>query len=205
MQRYSQLLHDTVGARLSALRFNLESLKQKQHADQIDTNIAKAVADISNLADEVRDFSHRLSPLMFQRKGLIESVRQIINSVNKSGKLYIQFESIGSHQTTTYRYELLVFNIIQELIQNIIKHAQASEVIIQLMIEKEIISIFIEDNGNGFDQNSINEGLGFTQIKQLVTFVNGNLSIDTQKGQGCKVSVEFPVLSDETSNPSPNS
>jgi signal transduction histidine kinase len=204
-QRYSQLLHDTVGARLSAIRFNLEAFQQEHNTDKATTEIQNTVADISLLADEVRSLSHRLSPLLFQHKGLIESVEQLIQVVNKSGKISIQFESIGAHSSAPYRYELLTFNIIQELIQNIIKHADASEVIIQLIIEKEIISIFVEDNGIGFDQTLINEGLGFTQIKQLVTFVNGNLNINAQKGQGCKVSVEFPVLSDETSNPSPNS
>jgi signal transduction histidine kinase len=199
MQRYSSLLHDSVGARLSAIRFNLESLNLKT----ADVKLGKSIADIGELANDVRQYSHSLSPVLLQKKGLVGSVREIVDSVNDSKEIYIQFESIGSLQKVSFRYELMVYNILQELIQNILKHAQASEVIIQLILEKELIYLFVEDNGKGFNRLSIKEGLGFSQIQQLVTFVKGSLTIDAGEGNGCKVTLEFPVLPDEANQPHP--
>lgn len=197
MQRYSSMLHDSVGARLSAIRLNLESLSRKIPEAQLE----KSIADIGELANDVRQFSHSLSPVLLQKKGLVGAVNEIVAGVNESKELYIQFESIGSLQKVSFRYELMVYNILQELIQNILKHAQATEVIIQLILEKELIYLFVEDNGKGFNHLSIKEGLGFSQIQQLVTFVKGTLTIDAKEGYGCKVTLEFPVLPDEANHP----
>lgn len=196
MQRYSSLLHDSVGARLSAIRFNLESM----HGNETIARLDKSISDIGKLANEVRQYSHLLSPVLLQQKGLVGAVREIVEDVNESKGIYIQFESIGSLQQVSFRYELMLYNIVQELIQNILKHAQASEVIIQLILEKELIYLFVEDNGRGFNPSFIKEGIGFSQIRQLVTFVKGSLTIDAIEGSGCKVTLEFPVLPDETNH-----
>nr|WP_294902885.1 7TM diverse intracellular signaling domain-containing protein [uncultured Lacibacter sp.] len=198
MQRYSSLLHDSVGAQLSAIRLNLESLQRKQPSVP---EIDKTIAEIGSLADDVRQFSHTLSPVLLQKKGLVAAVKEITDTVNNSEQLYIQFESIGTLQNVNFRYELLLYNILQELIQNIIKHSRASEAIVQLILEKELIYLFVEDNGKGFDPIHVKHGLGFSQIQQLVTFVKGSLIVDAAEGKGCKITIEFPVLPDETNHP----
>jgi len=190
LQRLSSLLHDSIGARLSALRLHLESAKSGG-------NLEGAVQDLSDLADEVRSFSHDLSPALLQKHGLVKALQQQIDSINNSGKLHIQFEVLGDVPAPSFRYQLLVYNIIQELIQNIIKHAEATEGIVQLMLEAGLVSIFVEDNGRGCDLSKIKEGLGFTQIRQLVTFVGGRLDIRAAEGKGCQVSIEFTLLPDE--------
>lgn len=204
MQRLSSLLHDSVGARLSALRLNLESTNLEPDAVLAKEKIDQAVVDISNLADEVRVFSHNLSPLLLQEKGLVNAIRQIVTRINQSNGIYIQFENIGSRLHVPFRYELMMYNILQELIQNILKHAKASEAIIQLILEKRLISVFVEDNGRGFEKKTNKEGLGFSQIQQLVTFVNGKLSVDAEPGNGCRISIEFPILPDDFSYPNPD-
>jgi two-component system, sensor histidine kinase LadS len=201
MQRLSSLLHDSIGARLSTLRLNLETSQLEQLPDQAKHKIHSAITDISNLADEVRSFSHSLSPLLLQEKGLVKAIRQIVDRVNQSKGLFIQFENIGSRNQIPFRYELMMYNILQELIQNIIKHAGASEAIIQLILEKELISVFIEDNGVGFEKSLNKSGLGYAQIQQLIIFVNGKLSVDSQPNNGCRISIEFPILPDEFTNP----
>jgi signal transduction histidine kinase len=198
LQRLSSLLHDSVGARLSALRLNLESgnknVEQPAKMDQV-------IEEVTELANDVRQFSHRFSPILLQKKGLRDSIQQFINHVNESDGLYIQFEMIGSIDHSSFRYELLIYNILQELIQNTIKHSGASEGIVQLLLEDDLVSIFVEDNGKGFDVNKVQEGLGFLQIKQLVTFVNGTLRLDSTPGKGSRISIEFTVLPDERNLP----
>ena len=194
MQRYSSMLHDSVGAQLSAIRLNLESIQHNKNKEQGNDALIRSITDVSQLADDVRQFSHTLSPVLLQKKGLVEAIKETIEGINKNGGLYIQFESIGSLQKTSFRYELLIYNILQELIQNIIKHSQATEAIIQLILEKEMISVFVEDNGKGFEKSFIEDGLGFSQIKQLITFVSGNLNISSNINKGCTVSIEFPLI-----------
>lgn len=201
-QRYSSMLHDSVGARLSAIRFNLEAALNNKHDLPVSEVIKNSVNDVSLLANDVRVFSHELSPTLLHQKGLVSAITEFINSINKSSALYIQFESIGLLTKTSFRYETMVYNIIQELLQNIIKHAGATEVIVQLMLEKELIYLFVEDNGRGFNPLLVKEGLGFSQIKQLVTFVQGTFTVDGKEQAGCRITIEFPVLPDEANNPS---
>lgn len=197
MQRLSSLLHDTVGARLSSLRFNLEAGPKLTQEPKINL----AISEITALANEVRRFSHDFSPLLLQKNGLRGAVEKLIRPVNESGKLFIQFEMIGTQERTSFRYEILIYNIIQELVQNILKHSGATEAIIQLILEKGIISLFVEDNGKGFDTNTTTEGLGFSQIRQLVKFVNGTLQVNTAVNKGTRLSIEFTVLPDERKYP----
>lgn len=201
-QRYSNMLHDSVGARLSAIRLNLESALNNKNDLPVTELLKNSVNDVSLLANDVRIFSHELSPTLLHQRGLISAITEFINSINKSSAIYIQFESIGTLNKTSFKYESLVYNIVQELIQNIIKHSGATEVIVQLMLEKELIYLFVEDNGRGFNPLSIKEGLGFSQIKQLVTFVQGTLTVDGKELAGCRITIEFPVLPDEANNPS---
>ena len=197
MQRFSNMLHDTVGARLSAIRLNLDTINTKEKSGERTNQIDFVAKDISALADEVRTFSHDLSPLLLQKNGLMPTIQKLIHSINQTGRITIQFESIGSLDKVSYPIEILLYNILHELIQNIIKHAEADFCIIQLMLEKELISLFVEDNGKGFDPKNATEGLGFIQIKKLITFVNGNFSIDTSPGNGCKLSIEFKNTDNE--------
>jgi signal transduction histidine kinase len=202
LQRLSSLLHDSVGARLSALRFNLEKADIGISENK---QVGKAINEINELANEVRRFSHDLSPVLLQKNGLGYAIEQFLHPINETGKLSIQFETIGSQHRIPFRYELLVFNLIQELVQNIIKHANASEAIIQLVLEDGLVSIYVEDNGIGFNKEKIKEGLGFIQIKQLVTFVNGSIQMDAAAGKGSRISIEFTTIPDDSTYPDSHS
>lgn len=196
LQRLSSLLHDSVGARLSALRLNLEANSKDTDRNRLIENLSATIQDISN---EVRSYSHDLSPSLLQQKGLETALGQFLNNLMQDNRIQFQFEMIGDGNRLPFRYELLLYNLVQELIHNIIKHARASEVIIQLLREEQVVSLYVEDNGTGFDPGKIKEGLGLLQIKQLVKFVNGSLQIDSSEGNGCRVSIEFTILPDESS------
>ena len=198
LQRLSSLLHDSFGARLSALRFNLESEKNKLPEKE---KTERVINEINILANDVRQFSHNFSPVLLQQRGLRDAICQFIKPINDSGRLYVQFEMMGSLERTLFRYELLIYNITQELLQNIIKHSKASEAIVQLILEDRLVSIYVEDNGKGFNADQIKDGLGFSQIKQLVTFVNGALRIDSSENKGARISIEFTGIPDETNPP----
>ncbi len=202
LQRLSSLLHDSVGARLSALRLNLESRGKDTEREELIKNLTASIQEISH---EVRSYSHDLSPSLLQQKGLETALSLFLKNLKQDNRIQFQFEMIGEGDRLPFRYELLLYNLVQELIHNIIKHARASEVIIQLLREEQVVSLYVEDNGKGFEPDKIKEGLGLIQIKQLVKFVNGNLQIDTSDGNGCRVSIEFMILPDDSSQTDYNS
>ena len=190
--RLSSLLHDSFGATLSAIRLNLESLELSAPTQQQQRSML--VRQVNDLAVEVREISHNLSPVLLQRKGLVKAVEHIVEGINSAGSLYIQFESIGSVQQIPFRYGILLYNVIQELLQNIMKHAAATEGIVQLALEPDLVYLFVEDNGNGHPQTEMKEGLGYIQIKELLKFVNGRMMVKADNGEGFQITIEFPIL-----------
>ena len=197
MNRLSGLLHDSIGAGLSSIKYNLEALQGKPSSNGL---LQSTIEDVTLLTDEVRNISHSLSPVLLQKKGLIQALKDLVAPFNRTGKIVIRLESIGSLHSSSFQNELLVYRIIQELLQNAVKHAHATEVMIQIILEEELISMFVEDNGRGFDKKLVKEGLGFSQINGLVTFVKGRFEVDSQVNKGCRVSIEFPLIPHETTD-----
>lgn len=191
MQRLSNILHDSVGARISAIRLNMEHIGEEENAKIRNSKLQTLTLEVSKVADEIRSFSHQLSPLLLQKNGIIKSIYDLVKSVNNANKIQIQFESLGSMNTLSFQYELMIYNIVQELIQNMIKHANATEGIIQIILEQNIISLFVEDNGIGFVETEIKDGLGFLQIKKIVSLAKGNIAIHGTPNKGCTISIEI--------------
>lgn len=192
MKRLSGLLHDSIGAGLSSIKYNLEAVDSEPGKRL--SILKSTIEDVTNLTDEIRNISHTMSPLLLQQKGLLKGLEDLTERYNRTGRLKIWIESIGSLHRASFQNELLVFRIVQELLQNVIKHAEATEVMIQLIIEPEIISVLVEDNGKGCDTDEIKEGLGFSQIKALATFVKGQFEVRSKLNKGCSVSIEFPTI-----------
>lgn len=200
MQRLSSILHDSVGARISAIRLNMEHIIGLKNPNSKDDEIKALTLEVSKVADEIRNFSHQISPLLLQKNGIINSIYDLVKSVNNANLIQLQFESLGSENTLIFQYELMVYDIVQELIQNMIKHAQASEGIIQIILEKDFISLFVEDNGIGFLMHETKDGLGFLQIKKMVNFAKGNIIIHSEPLKGCTISIEIKIQNNEEIN-----
>lgn len=201
--RLSSILHDSFGANLSAIRLNLESFKLLNAADNQKRDML--VQQVNELAVEVREISHNLSPVLLQQKGLVKAMEHVVSGINNAGSLYVQFESIGSLQQVPFQYEIMLYNVLQELLQNMMKHSAATEGIVQLALEPELVYIFVEDNGKGLPQSEMKDGLGYLQIKELLKFVNGRIMVKANEGEGLQVTIEFPILKYERNDPDSDS
>jgi signal transduction histidine kinase len=189
LTRISQYLHDNIGAEISAMRYELEALKNNPNpSEALDRIIAKS----SFIANEVRNASHNLSPLMLERFGLKESVSQFLTQINKTTSCNFQLDVIGEIDEIDKSLNIVLFQIIQECIQNILKHSQAKNTIIQILNEPKTILLFIEDDGIGFDPMSVKYGLGLDSIKKLIEFKQGVFRIVSEKTKGVKIYVELP-------------
>lgn len=189
LERVSQMLHDTVGARLSAIRLNLERAANGTAT----TLLQQSIQQVGQLAGTVRDLSHALSPVMFEQQSLQQLVQEYIGFLNQNGRLQVQLDWMGDTDTLPFRYKLMTHTLLQELLQNIIKHADATEAIVQVICTTEMVSIFVEDNGKGYDSTAASKGLGLTQIQKLLYLTGGRFEIKNKAEGGTAVSLEFAV------------
>jgi two-component system, NarL family, sensor kinase len=195
-KRIAADLHDSVAHKMVVAKLNLEILEGylpalNQEQRHVYDNIFSLVDDSCS---EVRNLSHSMMPQAFFKSGLTDAVRNFIDKIeNKS--LRISFSTEGQLGDLEKNMEIMIYRIIQECMQNILKHADAGKVDISIILENGEIDVIIEDNGVGFDMDSIRniEGMGMKNLKSRIDFLNGKLDINSQKGRGTVIAFYIPV------------
>ena len=185
-------LHDNVNQILGAtcLYINTAITDETIRQDLLE----RSVEFINNAINEIRKISKSLITPGIREIGLIDSIEDIIEDFKMASSLKIDFdkrdfpeESIDDHR------KLTIFRIIQEQLNNIIKHAKASEVLISLRIEGDTILLVVADNGQGFDTSKHRKGVGITNIISRTELFNGKVNIRSTPGEGCVLKVSLPV------------
>lgn len=187
MLRLSSLLHDNLGAKIGLLRLKADGMPLTETGRQ-------EIADlITQLGAEVRSMSHRLSPVKLQEKGLRAGLEDLVRLISSSGGPQVRLEWIGAQRSLDFEYELIVYHMAQELLQNVLKHARATEGVLQIICDPPLISIYVEDNGIGSDESATQEGLGLKNISRLAELMNGRFRTEGIPGKGFSASVEFTL------------
>ncbi len=192
-KRIALELHDGLGQMLSAARLNVAALDGKNENGKNQFNNALTLIDDS--CRELRNISHDIMPALLVKSGLISAVEELAAKSGSSSALSIHIdhdENIGRLQQET---EINIFRIIQELLNNIIKYAEATEVHIQFIREDQYLSLLMEDNGKGFDKNILatSKGNGWHNIQSRLELIQGTIEIDSQLGNGTVVHIEVPL------------
>jgi signal transduction histidine kinase len=128
------------------------------------------------------------------KSGLVAAVRDFVNRMGTE-KLKINLVVLGLNERLPENIETVIYRVLQELINNIIKHAQANEVTIQLIRESNEFMLMVEDNGKGFDLEKTmqQQGIGLKNITSRVEYLNGQVNYDTAVGKGTTVIIEIPL------------
>ena len=193
-QRLSRELHDGLGQSLIALRLKLESVHDKDLS-----LIKKTLKDIRNSFDkkinEVRRISNDLLPAVLIEFGLLTAVKNICEEISENSSLRIHLSSSGDFSKLDNRISTYVFRIIQETLNNVVKHAQATIVYVNLSCNDEFLVARISDNGIGMDPSPMmkNTGSGLTNIRERVRLLNGNIQIQSNPEKGTTISTEIPI------------
>ena len=143
---------------------------------------------------EVRRISHNMMPHALSLSGLKGAVQDIASNLQEEGYLVtLEIEDLPSMDKTR---EVMVYRLIQEIVANIRKHAEAKSVLIQVLARKNDLNLLIEDNGKGFnfDQALKKGGIGLKSINSRVQFLDGHIDWDTQEGEGTSVSIKIPAV-----------
>lgn len=194
-RRIAQELHDGLNGDLSAIKYRLSTLEESG-LNAIDAeNLTKVINMIDESCAQVRSISHNLMPSSILEYGLIESIREYCIKIKSSDNFKIDFQIFGNYITLSKKNETVVYRIIQELVTNILKHAKASEALIQFNYREDELFITVEDNGIGFDKNAISPGIGHKNIKTRIDFLNAELNFDSStNGTSYTISIDLNKL-----------
>ena len=142
-----------------------------------------------------KKYVHQMMPNVLLKSGLASAVRKFVNKIN-TPKLKVNLHIHGLTERLDETIEIVLYRVIQECVNNVIKHSEASILDIQLLGDANEISATIEDNGKGFDASLRDqfEGIGLKNIKTRVDYLNGTVNIDSAVGRGTHINVEIPLV-----------
>jgi signal transduction histidine kinase len=190
-KRIAKDLHDGIAQELVAMKMGFEQFKDKEDSEQYNT----LMKSLDDACTEVRNISHVMSPPMLENKGLPGSLEMLLrNSLGLAGIKH-QFENLGVNERVDEKIEIGIYRIAQELINNIIKHAKASNVIVQLQKMGTQLILRVEDNGEGFDFESAKYkgSMGLLNILSRVRTLNGTFASEPGTPKGTVSLVRIPV------------
>lgn len=190
--RISKDLHDSVGGMLSAVKMHFSAIRQESESLRESPAFGHALGLLDEAVGEVRKTAHNLMPEMLTRYGLAEALQIFCKNISHAQTLQISFYGTGNIRRFKPNFELSVYRIVQELVNNIIKHSRATSALVQLSQHGQLLTITVEDNGVGFDQQSTGKnGMGLNSLQSRIRALNGSLEIEAATGQGTTAYIEF--------------
>lgn len=193
--RIARDLHDGLGGLFSTVKMYFSTLQDKNPQLGSDELFQKGYAIIDTASTEVRRIAHNMMPEVLLKLGLVNALKDLCDSITAAKLVTVSLEVHGMTGRLSSTTEIMLFRIIQELLNNIIKHANATEVIIQCVKDHSRLSVIVEDNGRGFSASESQEGShsGIEAVKNRVSYLKGNMTIDSQKNVGTTVMMDFLI------------
>ncbi len=195
--RLAKDLHDGLGGMLSGIKYSFTTMKENLIMTPDNQQaFARSMDMLDSSIKEMRRVAHNMMPETLVRFGLDTALNDFCNDINTSGALNVNYHSAGL-ETIEFdqTFNITIYRIIQELINNIMKHAQATSAIVQVIKTDKKITFTVEDNGKGFDISILNssKGIGWTNIKNRVEFLKGTLDITSREAEGTSVQIEINI------------
>lgn len=195
--RIAEDLHDNIGSVLATLKLHFENLKlnrEKKHFNQEELyNKTEKLIDETYL--KVRSIAHAKNAGVIANQGLLVAIKIMADKISSANQLHIEIVDFGLDKPIESNLEITIFRIIQELITNTIKHAEATEVTINLSLFDENLNVIVEDNGKGFNDSKIDfkNGMGLGSIQKRIEHYNGTFQIDSVLNRGTSIILNIPV------------
>jgi two-component system, NarL family, sensor kinase len=195
--RLAKDLHDGLGGMLSGIKYSFNNMKENLILTP-DTAQAfsRSMDMLDNSIKEMRRVAHNMMPESLMRYGLDKTLQDYTAEINKSGMVIVAYQSMGmENKTVDNTTAITIYRIVQELLNNVTKHAAAKQVLVQLLAQDNKLVVNVEDDGKGFDTTIIErvEGIGWKNIKSRVDFLKGTLDVQSSNGKGTAVNMEFNI------------
>lgn len=193
--RLAKDLHDGLGGLLSGIKYSFTSMKDNLIMTPENARVFERSLDMLDTSiQEMRRVAHNLMPESIFRFGLDAALNDFCSGINESGVLKITYQSFGlENAKPDHAIAVSVYRIIQELVNNILKHAQARQALVQVTASGNLLLIDVEDDGKGFDAGKLDGrmGIGWSNIQNRISYLGGKLDLKTNPGEGTIVHIEI--------------
>jgi len=193
-KRIGKELHDGIVSQLLAIKLNVNAIQDKDYDPLDGYQLGHIARQLEEATGDLRSTAHNLMPETLLQQGLAKAVATLCDKISPNGGIEADFQVYGNIPELDNNVALSLYRIIQELIQNTMKHAQATLLLVQLSYREGILSITVEDNGIGLDEKSVGknaETMGITNLKRRVSELNGTIDISSRPGKETTVYIEF--------------
>lgn len=196
--RLAKDLHDGLGGMLSGIKFSLSNMKENllmtpDNAQAFERSIDMLDSSIK----EMRRVAHNMMPEILVKYGLDTALKEFCGEMDRSGVIHVTYQSVGISKSAIDQItSVTIYRIIQELVNNTIKHAHARNVLVQLhQSEPEKLAVTVEDDGKGFDTAGLQQsaGMGWRNIQNRVAFLKGRVDVQSSPGKGTSVMIEITI------------
>ena len=195
-KRIAQDLHDGLGQVLSVIKMYISELqdmiKPVEGSDEEDL-ISNSILLLDSSVEDVRSISHNLMPSALIKLGVISAIKEMALKINKTEQLIVSFNTNISKANLDDSVEIIVYRIIQEIVNNIIKHAEAENITIEVLEKGGVYFLQIKDDGKGFSNDDLTKGsgIGWKNIYSRIEMLNAEISINTSIGSGSEIIITF--------------
>lgn len=187
-KRIAEDLHDSLGHLLSTAKLNLQTKPIEQK--QVDGSLSL----LNQASEEIRNITFNLMPRTLEEGGLIPALNELTSKITNAGAVKVLLHVHDMEKFVLEKQsQFNIYRIVQEAVNNILKHAAAKEINIQVIGQTDHITIMIEDDGKGFDPETNKSGRGLKNIVTRSLWLKGNINIDSTPGRGTTITTEFPV------------
>lgn len=191
--RVARDLHDGLGGMLTTVKLNLEDYTH-ENKNAGNTELHNIISQLNGSVTELRRIAHNMMPEMLLKLGLEASLKDLCKLLTAKS-LHADFQCLGIQNTIRVEEQITIYRIIQELLTNIVKHADAENVLLQCAQHGAVFFITIEDDGKGFDADVLTQmdGIGLNNIKNRVAYLHGNIEVLSREQQGTSINIELNV------------
>jgi two-component system, NarL family, sensor kinase len=195
--RLAKDLHDGLGGLLSGIKYSFQNMKGNLILTPDNAQVFERSLDmLDSSIQEMRRVAHNLMPETLFKFGLDTALKDFCSDINSSGVLQVNYQSFGMENfIPDQTVSISVYRVIQELVNNIIKHAEAGFVLVQITRSENMLLIDVEDNGKGFDAEMTENrpGMGWKNIRSRIEYLQGTIDLKSQPGNGASIHIEIKL------------
>lgn len=191
-KRLAADLHDGLGGSLSGIKMKVSRLAhaRKSTSTREEGELTDVLENLDDSVSELRRIARNMMPASLLKHGLAASLKDFCEGL-ESKQTRIVLQTFGLRDDIPPEKSIVVYRIIQELVNNAVKHAEASEILVQVMQEGALLSFTVEDDGKGFDVAAASEkpGIGMSSVKARVDYLKGTMDVTSESGVGTSVTI----------------
>ena len=189
-------LHDGICQTVSTIKLVAERLDEHLVSTEASEQVYNEMIHIIDSAvKEIRELSYSLTPKLLGEFGLVAAIQTLVEQVRNNSNLNVSFRTYGNDDRISQKLEISIYRVLQEIINNILKHAKATAFSVQLFKDSKKVSLLVEDNGQGFDvEGAISKGgLGLLNIRERIENLNGSINITSSASTGTEIIIDIPL------------